>query len=79
AKESGIDVASINGTGPHGRVVKADVEAAKSGKAPLKAAPAAAAASGGTALAGGMTKQQVLALYEEGSYEIVANDGMRKT
>ena len=80
AKESGIDVGSISGTGPHGRVVKADVEAAKSGMAPLKAAaPAAAAASGGAALAGGMTKQQVLALYEEGSYEIVANDGMRKT
>jgi pyruvate dehydrogenase E2 component (dihydrolipoamide acetyltransferase) len=79
AKESGIELAAISGTGPRGRVVKADVEAAKSGKAPLKAAPApAAAVSGGAALAGGMTKQQVLALYEEGSYELVPNDGMRK-
>src|SRR5687767_7363648 len=40
AKEAGIDVAAITGSGPHGRVVKSDVEAAKSGKAPLKAAPA---------------------------------------
>jgi pyruvate dehydrogenase E2 component (dihydrolipoamide acetyltransferase) len=79
AKEAGIDVASINGTGPHGRVVKSDVEGAKSGKVPLKAAPAAAPASGGAALAGGMTKQQVLALYPEDSYELVPNDGMRKT
>ncbi len=77
AKEAGIDVAAINGSGPHGRVVKSDVEAVKSGKSQLKAAPAAA--SGGAALAGGMTRQQVMALYEEGSYEIVPNDGMRKT
>jgi len=77
AKEAGIDVAAIAGSGPHGRVVKADVEAAKSGKAPLKAAPAAAPAAGAT-LAGGMTKEQVMALYEAGSYEIVPNDGMRK-
>ena len=76
AKEAGIDVAAINGSGPHGRVVKSDVEAVKSGKAQLKAAPASAGAG---AMAGGMTKQQVMALYEEGSYEIVPNDGMRKT
>lgn len=80
AKEAGIDVSAISGSGPKGRVVKSDVEAAKSGKAPLKAAaPAAAAATGGAALAGGMTKAQVLALYPEGSYELVPNDGMRKT
>jgi pyruvate dehydrogenase E2 component (dihydrolipoamide acetyltransferase) len=77
AKEAGIDVAAITGSGPHGRVVRADVEAAKSGKTPLKAAPAAAPAAG-AALAGGMTKQQVMALYDEGSYEVVPNDGMRK-
>ena len=82
AKEAGIDVAAISGSGPKGRVVKSDVEAAKSGKAPLKAAapaPAPAAASGGAAMAGGLSKAQVLALYEEGSYELVPADGMRKT
>ena len=79
AKEAGIELGAITGTGPKGRVVKADVESAKSGKAPLKAAPAAAtAATGGTAIAGGMTRQQVLALYPEDSYELVPNDGMRK-
>ncbi|KQW81554.1 branched-chain alpha-keto acid dehydrogenase subunit E2 [Devosia sp. Root413D1] len=80
AKEAGIELSAIAGSGPHGRVVRSDVEAAKSGKAPLKAAPApaAAAASGGAALAGGMSKAQVMALYPEGSYDIVPNDGMRK-
>jgi pyruvate dehydrogenase E2 component (dihydrolipoamide acetyltransferase) len=79
AKEAGIDVSTISGSGPKGRVVKSDVEAAKSGKAPLKAAaPAPAAGAGAAVAAGGMTKAQVLALYPEGSYELVPNDGMRK-
>ncbi len=80
AKEAGIEVSAISGSGPKGRVVKSDVEAAKSGKTPLKAAtsaPTAAPAAGGAA-ATGMTKAQVLALYPEGSYELVPNDGMRK-
>ncbi|MDB5588477.1 MAG: branched-chain alpha-keto acid dehydrogenase subunit [Devosia sp.] len=78
AKEAGIDVSAISGSGPHGRVVKSDVEAAKSGKTPLKAATAASASAAGGAAPTGMTKAQVLALYPEGSYELVPNDGMRK-
>ncbi|MDP1731326.1 MAG: pyruvate dehydrogenase complex dihydrolipoamide acetyltransferase [Devosia sp.] len=77
ARDAGIDVAAIAGSGPRGRVIKKDVEAAASGKAPLKAAPATAPAPA-SAMAAGMTRQQVLALYEEGSYELVPNDGMRK-
>ena len=81
AKEAGIDIAAISGSGPHGRVVKSDVESAKSGKTPLRAAPStpAAAPAGGAALAAGLSKAQVMALYPEGSYDIVPNDGMRKT
>ena len=78
AKDAGIDVSAITGTGPHGRVVKSDVEAAKSGKAPLKAVPGAAPAVGTAGPALGVTKAQVMALYPEGSYETVPNDGMRK-
>ena len=78
AKEAGIDVSAISGSGPKGRVVKTDVEAARSGKTPLKAAASAPAAAAGGAAPTGMTKAQVLALYPEGSYELVPNDGMRK-
>ena len=76
AKEASLDLAAISGSGPHGRVVKADVEAAKSGKTPLKAPVAAAP---GAAPAAGMSRQQVMSLYEDGSYEVVPNDGMRRT
>jgi pyruvate dehydrogenase E2 component (dihydrolipoamide acetyltransferase) len=76
AKEAGIDIGRINGSGPHGRIVARDVEGAKSGKG-LKA-PAAAPA-GGPSLAPGMSDKQILALFEEGSYEIVPHDGMRRT
>ena len=82
AKEAGIDVARINGSGPHGRVIARDVEQAKSGKG-LKA-PAAAPASGPSiaplgAVAPGMSDKQILALYEPGSYEVIPHDGMRRT
>jgi pyruvate dehydrogenase E2 component (dihydrolipoamide acetyltransferase) len=77
AKEAGIDVAGINGSGPHGRVIARDVEEAKSGKG-LKA-PAAAPAAGAPAIAPSMSDKQILGLYEEGSYELVPHDGMRRT
>jgi len=76
AKEAGIELARINGSGPHGRIVARDVEEAKSGKG-LKA-PAAAAAAG-PAIAPSMSDKQILALFEPGSYEIVPHDGMRRT
>jgi pyruvate dehydrogenase E2 component (dihydrolipoamide acetyltransferase) len=40
AKERGIDVAAIKGTGPNGRIVRADVDNAAPGGAPLAATPA---------------------------------------
>jgi pyruvate dehydrogenase E2 component (dihydrolipoamide acetyltransferase) len=76
AKEAGIDLSRINGSGPHGRVVARDVEGAKSGKG-LKA-PAAAPAVG-PGLAPGMSDKQILALFEEGSYDVIPHDGMRRT
>jgi pyruvate dehydrogenase E2 component (dihydrolipoamide acetyltransferase) len=76
AKEAGIELGRITGTGPHGRVIARDVEEAKSGKG-LKA-PAAAPA-GAPALAPSMSDKQILALFEPGSYDIVPHDGMRRT
>src|SRR5262249_31975651 len=44
AKEAGIDLVSVAGSGPHGRIIARDVEAARSGKAPARPTPAGAAA-----------------------------------
>ncbi|ABE40037.1 Dihydrolipoamide acetyltransferase, long form [Rhodopseudomonas palustris BisB5] len=77
AKDAGIDLARVEGTGPHGRVIARDVEQAKAGGG-LKA-PAAAASSAAPAVAPSMSDQQIRALYPEGSYEAVPHDGMRRT
>jgi pyruvate dehydrogenase E2 component (dihydrolipoamide acetyltransferase) len=73
AKDAGIDIGHINGSGPHGRIIARDVEGAKSGKG-LKAPPPAAA----TVPAAAPSEQQVRAMYAEGSYEVVPHDNMRK-
>ncbi|PKA39687.1 pyruvate dehydrogenase complex dihydrolipoamide acetyltransferase [Rhizobium sullae] len=77
AREAGIDLYAIAGSGPHGRVVKSDVEAAVAG-AGAKAAPAVAPQAAPVA-AKGPTEEAVLKLFEPGSYELVPHDGMRKT
>jgi pyruvate dehydrogenase E2 component (dihydrolipoamide acetyltransferase) len=78
AKEAGIDLSRIQGSGPHGRVIQRDVEGAKSGKG-LKAASGAPAATTAPAIAPSMSDAQVRALFEDGSYEVVPHDGMRRT
>ena len=76
AKESNLDLKAIPGSGPHGRVVKRDVEEAlKSGTG--KAAPKSADAAPATKPT--MSDDQVLKLFEEGSYELKPHDNMRKT
>jgi pyruvate dehydrogenase E2 component (dihydrolipoamide acetyltransferase) len=74
AEDSGVDLARIQGSGPHGRIVAADVEAAKSGKGVMAPAAAKAAASAGH----GISDKQIRALYPAGSYEFVPHDSMRK-
>jgi pyruvate dehydrogenase E2 component (dihydrolipoamide acetyltransferase) len=73
AREAGIDLARIQGSGPHGRVIARDVEAAKSGRGIMApAAPMAAPA------VQGLADEKILALFEPGSYEAVPHDNIRK-
>ena len=84
AAEKGLDLSAVTGSGPHGRIVKADVEGAKPGAAkpaaaasapgaaaPAKAAPAAAPA--------GPSTETVLKMYADRETTEVALDGMRRT
>ncbi len=83
AKDAGIDISAIEGSGPHGRVIKRDVESAiESGtgrKAAAGEATAPRAEAAKTPAPAGMSDDAVLKLFEEGSYELVKHDGMRKT
>ncbi len=77
AKEAGIDLARIQGSGPHGRVIARDIAAAKSGKGLL--APGAAAVPGvapSPVLA--PSDDKIRALFEPGSYQVVPHDNIRK-
>jgi len=77
AKEAGIDLARVQGSGPHGRVIARDVEAAKSGRG--LAAPAAASPVGAAALTVQTpADEKIRALFEPGSYDAVAHDNIRK-
>ncbi|MGQ3671687.1 pyruvate dehydrogenase complex dihydrolipoamide acetyltransferase [Xanthobacter sp. TB0136] len=81
AKEKGIDLAALKGSGPRGRIVARDVEGAQPGLQVAAAAPAPAAAKEApkSAVATAPGVDAVKALYEAGTYEEVQLDGMRKT
>jgi len=80
ARAAGIDIVRVAGSGPHGRVVARDVEAAKSGGAVLRApapqmpAPRSPAVTPVQAPA----DDRIRALFEPASYEVVPHDNMRK-
>jgi len=78
AADKGLDLATIAGSGPHGRIVKADV--ANATAAPKAAAPAAAAAAPAAAasMAAGPSTDVVLKTYADRPFEEVKLDGMRK-
>ena len=77
AKDAGIDLARLRGSGPHGRVIARDVEAAKSGKG--LAAPAVATSAAAAPLAVQIpADDKIRALFEAGSYEVIPHDNIRK-
>jgi pyruvate dehydrogenase E2 component (dihydrolipoamide acetyltransferase) len=78
AKEVGIDLSRVQGSGPHGRVIARDIAEPKTGLRAPSIAPAAAPAS--APLPGSsLSDAQIRSLFEDGSYEIVPHDNMRRT
>jgi len=81
AQAAGLDLAAIKGSGPHGRVIKADVDAARGvsgGKA-----PASTSASSFAKATEDRAPREHKSLEQmgiaPGSYDLVPLDGMRKT
>jgi pyruvate dehydrogenase E2 component (dihydrolipoamide acetyltransferase) len=86
AKEKGVDLWAVKGSGPHGRIVRADVEGAQPGAAKpavvaaaAAPAPVAAKPAASTATPTGMATETVLKMYADRAYEEVPLDGMRRT
>ena len=80
ARQNSIDLSRIQGSGPHGRIIARDVEAAPKGAAAAHA-PAAPGVtpSQGFVLPGAMPDDKIKALFEEGSYDFIPHDSMRRT
>jgi pyruvate dehydrogenase E2 component (dihydrolipoamide acetyltransferase) len=81
AEQKGVDLKAVQGSGPHGRIIAADIDKSQAGAAPAKA-PAAAPAPGAAAPAAA-PQRQALSLEQQGiapgSYELVPLSNMRKT
>ena len=81
AKEKGLDLTKVAGSGPHGRIVRADVE----GAGPVAAAPAVVAAAAPApapvkaAMPTGMATETVLKMYADREFTEMPLDGMRRT
>jgi len=82
AAEKGLDLTLVQGSGPHGRIVKADVEGARpaaAATAPVAQAPATPAApAAAQTLATGASADTVRKLYADRAFDEVPLDGMRR-
>ncbi|MBW4963042.1 pyruvate dehydrogenase complex dihydrolipoamide acetyltransferase [Sulfitobacter sp. CW3] len=81
AADKGLDLSQVTGSGPHGRIVKADVEGLSKSDAPKATAAGAptAAAAAKPALAAGPSAEAVMKMYDGREFEEITLNGMRKT
>jgi len=80
AADQGLDLSALKGSGPHGRIVKADVLAA--GDAPAKTAPAATSPGGSAATPAptpSVSLDAIAKIYADREFTEIPLDGMRKT
>jgi pyruvate dehydrogenase E2 component (dihydrolipoamide acetyltransferase) len=75
AVQGGVDIATVKGSGPHGRVVAKDVKNANGRPAPVRVEEPSPAVT----LAASATSAQVKALFADVPHQEIALDGMRKT
>ena len=76
AEQNGLELGQVAGTGPHGRIVKRDIEQAMSAGAPVRPATGEAPTASSGAAPSAIDPRKI---YPEGSYEELPADGMRKT
>ncbi|WP_286758948.1 MULTISPECIES: pyruvate dehydrogenase complex dihydrolipoamide acetyltransferase [Sulfitobacter] len=82
AADKGVDLTELSGSGPHGRIIKADVEAASAGSTkakPAESTQTASAPAATAAPAAGPSADAVMKIYEGRAFEEISLNGMRKT
>ena len=79
AAAKGVDLTAVKGSGPHGRIVKADVEGAQAAPKVAATAAAPAAAAPAPAAAPSVSADAVKKLYADREYTEMPLDGMRRT
>ena len=79
AEAKGIDLASVKGSGTNGRIIKADIDAAKPGDTPAPAASAASSATAAPATAAAAPAAAPAAQDFGIPHEVIKLSGMRKT
>ncbi len=79
ASDKGLDLAQISGSGPKGRIVKADVEGATATAPTIAPAVSTPTAAPAAAPAPSVSSDAVAAMYQGRAFEEVKLDGMRKT
>lgn len=75
AADQGLDLATLTGSGPHGRIVKSDVEGASAAPATKASATAPETSAPQTSA----SSDQIKAMYQDRAYEEITLNGMRKT
>ena len=79
AADKGLDLATVTGSGPKGRIVKADVMDAQPSATPAPQTSAPAAATAPAAMPSSPSADMVARAYEGRTYEEISLNGMRKT
>jgi pyruvate dehydrogenase E2 component (dihydrolipoamide acetyltransferase) len=77
AKEAGIEIARVQGSGPHGRIIARDIAGAREGRGLAPPAPSAAPATAPLPVQA-RSDDNIRALFAPDSFEVVPHDNVRK-
>lgn len=79
ASEAGVDLSAVDGSGPHGRIVRSDILGHRANSENQALARGAANVVSATPVISQPPDEQVRKLFPEGSYEVLAHTNMRRT
>ena len=79
AKQNGLQLSLISGTGPHGRIIKRDIDSALANGTGKAASNVEQSVQPSVSLESSSSDEMTMKLFNTDEYEIVPHDGMRKT